>query len=80
MKAPLRFAFGWVVYLAITAALTPILKALVDVFQLMPIWLVVVILVASLVAFLATFFLFLRRFWSWCDQPRKATREVPPCS
>lgn len=80
MKAPLRYAFGWVVFLAITAVLTPILNALVDAFQFMPIWLVVVILTASLVVFLAMFFLFLRRFWSWCDQPRKTTREVLPCS
>ena len=28
MKAPLRFAFGWVIFVAIFASLTPILHAI----------------------------------------------------
>lgn len=80
MKAPLRFAFGWVVFVAIFASLTPVLNAIAGALQILPLWLVVVILTCSLLVFLVVFFLFLRRFFTWCDQPRKTTREVPPCS
>ena len=80
MKAPLRFAFGWVIFVAIFASLTPILHAIATALQVLPVWLVVVIMTSSLLVFLVFFFLFVRRFFTWCDQPRKTTREVPPCS
>jgi len=79
MKAPLRYAFGWVVYVAMLIAVAPVVRAFFVFLELFPVEGSISI-VAALAAFIAVWWLLLRRFWSWCDQPRKATREVSPCS
>lgn len=80
MKPPLRFAFAWVLYFAIFAAVHPVVNAIWLAVQEQPL-LVPIITAVCAMALLAVVFLFaLRPFWSWCDQPRKTTREVPPCS
>lgn len=37
MKAPLRFAFGWVLYVAIFAAVNPVVRAVADAIREQPI-------------------------------------------
>lgn len=70
MKAPLRFAFGWVVYVAIFCALAPVVRAVVAFFDGYPLDFVVS-LAAALVAFIVLWWFVLRAFWRWCDAPRK---------
>ena len=80
MKPPLRFAFGWVLYFAIFAAINPVIQAVWEVVQEQPLLVPLITAVIACVALAVLVFFVLRPFWSWCDQPRKTTREVPPCS
>ncbi|WP_430318741.1 hypothetical protein [Pseudomonas nitroreducens] len=80
MKAPLRFAFGWVLYLAIVAATNPIIAAIWKAFQEQPLLVPIITAVGGVALLVGLYFVALRPFWSWCDQPRKPNREVPPCS
>ncbi|WP_312373866.1 hypothetical protein [Stutzerimonas nitrititolerans] len=69
MKAPLRFAFGWVIYLAIFMAVNPAVSYLWVVIQEQPL---VVTVFASLVGvafFIWLHFRVMRPFWGWCDAP-----------
>ncbi|WP_435606324.1 hypothetical protein [Pseudomonas knackmussii] len=75
MKAPLRFAFGWVVYVAILCAVSPALRAVLDFFDGAPLDLAIS-LVAALVAFISLWWFVLRAFWRWCDAPRKAPEKA----
>lgn len=80
MKAPLRFAFGWVLYFAIFAAINPVVRVIWEVVQEQPVLVPIITAVIACAALAAIFLIVLRPFWSWCDHPRKTTREVPPCS
>lgn len=70
MKAPLRFAFGWVLYVALFSAVAPVVRAALGLFEGAPIALAVS-LAAALVAFIALWWFVLRALWRWCDAPRK---------
>lgn len=70
MKAPLRYAFGWVLFVAIFAALNPIVSAIFDALAHQALVVSVITVALSLVAFTALFFLFLSRFYGWLDSPR----------
>lgn len=70
MKAPLRFAFGWVLFVAIFAALNPIVNAIFEVLRSQPLAVLIITAAFALVALIAFFFLFLGRFYNWLDKPR----------
>ncbi|RTC46922.1 hypothetical protein EJ800_22880 [Pseudomonas aeruginosa] len=74
MKAPLRFLLGWVVFIALFAMLTPIVAAIFEFCAAFPA-LAMVVAVCALVAFLALFFVFFRRFVRWLDEPRRARSD-----
>lgn len=69
MKAPLRYAFGWVLFVAIFAALNPIVNAIFQALRHQPLAVSLISATLALVAFLALFFLFLGRFYRWLDAP-----------
>ena len=73
MKAPLRFAFGWVLYVAILCAVSPAVRAVREFLEPYPLDSVIVV-VAAAFAFFALWWFVLRSFWSWCDRPRKEAR------
>lgn len=69
MKAPLRFAFGWVLFVAIFAALNPIVNAIFDALTHQSLVVQVISAALALMVFIALFFLFLSRFFNWLDKP-----------
>ncbi|WP_313290616.1 hypothetical protein [Stutzerimonas nitrititolerans] len=69
MKAPLRFAFGWVLYLAIFMAINPICSYLWVIVQEQPLVVTVVTSVFGVAFFIWLYFSVLRPFWGWCDVP-----------
>lgn len=71
MKAPLRFAFGWVLYVAIFVALNQVLHPLAEYAVLYP-EIFSVSVIAALAAFIAFYFFVLKHFWYWLDKPRAA--------
>ncbi|TLX52749.1 hypothetical protein DN824_22085 [Stutzerimonas nosocomialis] len=83
MKAPLRFALGWVLYIALFYASWPVVAFAGELYAMFPIE-TIVALVAALIAYIALFYVALRRFWSWLDKPRAdapiTTCEVQTCS
>lgn len=70
MKAPLRFALGWVIYVAIFAAIHPVVLAIQPLVFQNPVASVVTMTI-SFVVLIAMFFYFGRRFFRWIDQPRR---------
>lgn len=70
MKAPLRAAFGWVLYVAIFCAVAPVVRAAREYVESVPLDFAIS-LTAALVAFIALWWFVLRAFWRWCDAPRK---------
>lgn len=69
MKAPLRFAFGWVLFVAIFAALNPIVNAIFDALTHQPLGVPIISAALALLVFIALFFLFFIRFFNWLDKP-----------
>lgn len=77
MKAPLRFAFGWVIYLCIFAAINYPMATIWLAVQAQPWWLAVLSAWVAVVLFAVFFFVGLRHFWSWCDATRTPIVSVP---
>lgn len=77
MKAPLRSVFGWVIYLAIFAALNYPMAVIWRAVQVQPLWLPLASAVVALALFGVLFVAVIYRFWSWCDAPRQLPK-VPP--
>lgn len=75
MKAPTRFLFGWVIYIALFMAINPVLAYVFAVVSEQPMLLTIASATFALVALWASFFLFLRRFWRWADAPRQQQGE-----
>ncbi|WP_312245213.1 hypothetical protein [Stutzerimonas nitrititolerans] len=67
MKAPLRFAFGWVLYLAILMATNPVVAYLWLVVWEQPLVVTVGTSVFGVVFFILLYFRVLRPFFGWCD-------------
>jgi uncharacterized membrane-anchored protein len=78
MKAPLRFAFGWVLYLAILMGINPIMKLIWHTAHQQPLVVTLATAFVGLALLIALYFGALRRFWQWCDEPR-ASRPIKPC-
>lgn len=70
MKAPLRFAFGWVIYLGIFASINYPMAFIWDAVKAQPWWLSLLSAWFAVVLFAVFFFVGLRHFWAWCDFPR----------
>lgn len=70
MKAPLRFMFGWVIYLGIFAAINYPMAVIWQSFDSQPLWLPVASAIIALIGFGVFFWFVVSRFWSWCDAPR----------
>ncbi|MCU9948257.1 hypothetical protein [Pseudomonas sp. PDM13] len=77
MKAPTRFLFGWVIYLALFMAINPVMAFLFQLANDQPLALTIASATFALVALWASFFLFLRRFWRWADKPRATAQNLP---
>jgi len=77
MKAPLRFLFGWVLYVTLFAMLNPVIDAIWQAVLFQdPIVPIVTAFVGLMI--LITLYLWpLSRFISWCDQPRAAAPNTP---
>lgn len=75
MKAPLRFAFGWVLYVALFSAVAPVVRAVLAFLEGAPLDLAIS-LASALVAFIALWWFVLRAFWRWCDAPRRRVGEA----
>uniref|UniRef100_UPI001F3AD446 hypothetical protein n=1 Tax=Pseudomonas pseudonitroreducens TaxID=2892326 RepID=UPI001F3AD446 len=71
---------AWVLYFAIFAAVHPVVTAIWNAVQEQPLLVPVITAVCAIALMVALYLVALRPFWSWCDQPRKTNREVPPCS
>ena len=71
MKAPLRFAFGWVLYLAIFAAINLPMAVMWDSIKAQPLHVSLTAAVIALALFIWFFATQLVRFWAWCDATRK---------
>lgn len=69
MKAPLRFAFGWVLYVAIFMAVSPAVRACIDFVELWPVAGLVSAALAT-ISVLIFFALVMPRFYRWLDAPR----------
>jgi cell division protein FtsX len=69
VKAPLRYAFGWVLFVAIFAALNPIVNSIFQALREQPLAVPVITAALALVVFITLFFLFLGRFYHWLDSP-----------
>lgn len=80
MKPPFRAVFLWVLYVALFAAVHPVVRVIGQAIQDEPVVFPIITAVGAVALLVGFYFVALRRFWSWCDQPRKTTREVPPCS
>ena len=78
MKAPLRVAFGWVLYVAIFAAINPITVLLFDVVVDQPLSLTIHAALIAIAIFIFFHVAFLDRFWLWCDNgsSRQAKAKV----
>lgn len=76
MKAPLRYAFGWVLYLAIFAAVNPVALAIWRAVQVQPVIVPVVTAIVGVVLLIWFHFRYLQHFWSWCDKPRQKPNEA----
>jgi len=70
MKAPLRFAFGWVLYLAIFSALVPLHQALYQYVLAYPL-LSSFNALAALAALIAIASFWGVAFYRWMDAPRR---------
>ncbi|WP_236208485.1 hypothetical protein [Pseudomonas tohonis] len=75
MKAPLRQLFGWVLWLALVAAVSPVIRVLNDWFSVQPAEVVAIALAVSSFAFIPVWFFGLRRLWRWADAPRQQQGE-----
>lgn len=69
MKAPLRFVFGWVLYLGLFMAINPIIIYVIALFG-ENIVAGVITATLALVVLIVMFFNFLQPFWRWADKPR----------
>lgn len=70
MKAPLRFLFGWVIYIAIYAATFPVCRAIEAAISVTPIVVSIVAAIVAMVFFALLMFFGMRRLFRWCDAPR----------
>lgn len=75
MKAPLRLAFGWVIYVAIFASINPVVISIWQFASRFPAA-SVVSAVASIVALIALWFIVGSRFYRWLDEPRRPSCEL----
>jgi len=75
MKAPLRQLFGWVLWLALVAAIGPIVRVMVDWFGAQTAEVISIVLALATMLFLPLWFLGLRRFWRWADATRRKPGE-----
>lgn len=84
MKAPLRYLFGWVIFVAIYAAIVPVCNVINTAVRQMPLAVPIAAAIVALCVMAACFFIVLRPFWRWCDEPRAKARistlEEKPCS
>lgn len=71
MKAPLRFAFGWVIYVALFAAVNPVVRAIADAICEQPLLVPVITALVGMVLLALLIRGVLDPFWHWCDSPRK---------
>lgn len=69
MKAPLRFAFGWVVYFAIFIAIAPAVRSCVLFIEHWPVA-GLASLVFSALALVVLIAFVVPRFYRWLDAPR----------
>lgn len=72
MKAPLRFAFGWVIYLGIFAAINYPMAVMWQAVKVQPLHVSITSAVVALALFIWFFATQLVRLWAWCDSPRAA--------
>lgn len=70
MKAPLRFAFGWVIYLGIFASINYPMAVMWQAVKAQPLHVSITAAVVSLALFIWFFATQLARFWAWCDATR----------
>lgn len=66
-RAPLRFLFGWVIYVALWCAVFPVVSAAFDLAVMFPSVAMVAAVVAGVLLILIVHFGF-RSFWRWIDQ------------
>lgn len=69
MKAPLRFAFGWVLYVAIFMAVAPAVRASIDFVEQWPFAGLVSAALATIVILVISVVV-MPRFYRWLDAPR----------
>lgn len=77
MKAPLRFMFGWVIYLFIFAAINYPMAVIWEAVKAQPVHVSLTAGVAALVLFIWFFATQLVHFWAWCDATRTPIVSVP---
>lgn len=70
MKAPLRFAFGWVIYLGIFAAINYPMAVIWEAVKAQPILLFLLSCLSAVGVFIWLLHRYLFRLWDWCDEPR----------
>ncbi|MCY1287094.1 hypothetical protein D9M68_880120 [compost metagenome] len=71
MRPPFRFLFGWVIYIALLAAINPVVVAIIETFKEQPLIAPVITALVGVGMFAWGYERVLRRLWSWCDRPRK---------
>lgn len=76
MKAPLRFAFGWVLYLAIFAAINLPMVVMWQAVKAQPLHISITSAVVALALFIWFFATQLARLWAWCDAPRTPDAQI----
>lgn len=69
MKAPLRVAFGWVLYVAIFMAVAPAVRTCIDFVEQWPVAGLVSAALAT-IAILIIFAVAMPRLYRWLDAPR----------
>lgn len=70
MKAPLRFMFGWVIYLGIFAGINYPMAVIWQAVKAQPLHVSITSAVVALALFIWFFATQLSRFWDWNDAPR----------
>lgn len=68
--------FGWVIYMAILAAINLPMLYMFQALSLQPAEISVTSAIIAMVFFIWILGRYLVRFWSWCDEPRSAKRTT----